>query len=195
MKKSPAEFKIADLTYVHRRNSVFHTGIYNSNAGLHEDFFICLDVFQEKVHNITTNSNLLDAWLTFMSATSQSKVDGLITSFPEFVPLYQEITEFVKDPKALIAMLSEELYIMDRNTERLMAEELMATVQEKDSKIDSLENERNTFRDTLQNKRNAFKAERNTLEQALTEKDALISELLAKQNKFYISWSKNIELS
>ena len=129
--KSPAEFKNDDLTYVHRRNSAFHTGIYQNNAGLHEDFFICLDVFQEKVHNITTNSNLLDAWLTFMSATSLSKVDGLITSFPEFVPLYQEITEFVKDPKELITMLSKELYIMDRNTERLMVEELMSTVKKR----------------------------------------------------------------
>ena len=66
-----------------------------------------------------------------MSATSLSKVDGLITSFPEFVPLYQEITEFVKDPKELITMLSKELYIMDRNTERLMVEELMSTVKKR----------------------------------------------------------------
>ncbi len=128
MEKSPAAFRAINNRYIHKRSTSFDSGIYPEFTGLHEDLFICLDAFQKIVHNITKSSTVLEAWLMFLSATNIELVSKLIEAFPQFAPLYQEITDFVKDPKELMDMLSKELYIMDRNTERLMVEELQDQV-------------------------------------------------------------------
>ena len=130
MEQSPKEFHTAHGKYVHRRRTYFDTGIYSQNSGLHEDIFLCLDSFHSIVHNITKNSNDLEAWLTFLSATDPASIHMLINSFPSFASIYQEITNFVNTPKELIDMLSEELYIMDKNLERLMVAELQEEVSE-----------------------------------------------------------------
>ena len=70
----------------------------------------------------------MEAWLTFLSATDPVVIGGLIEAFPCFAPIYQEIMEFAKDPKELIGMLSKELYIMDKNMERLMVSQLQDEV-------------------------------------------------------------------
>lgn len=128
MENSPAEFHKADHQYLHKRTFSFDTGIYQNSSGLHEDIFICLDSFRSIVHNITKDSSILDAWLTFLSTTDPDKISSLIKAFPSFAPLYQEITDFCQNPKELIDMLSEELYIMDKNMERLMVTELQEEV-------------------------------------------------------------------
>ena len=51
-------------------------------------------------------------------------------AFPCFGPIYQEIMEFAKDPEELIGMLSKELYIMDKNMERLMVTMLQKEAEE-----------------------------------------------------------------
>ncbi len=128
MEKSPAEFHTVEGKYIHRRKPTFDTGIFNRNSGLHEDIFICLDSFHSIVHNVTKDSTDLDAWLTFLSATNLETIRSLIDTFPHFASIYQEITDFAKAPKELITMLSEELYIMDKNMERLMVAELQEEV-------------------------------------------------------------------
>lgn len=152
MEKSPVAFRAINNRYIHKRSTSFDSGIYPEFTGLHEDFFICLDAFQKIVDNITKSSTVLEAWLTFLSATNIELVGKLIEAFPQFVPLYQEITDFVKDPKELMDMLSKELYIMDKNTERLMVEE-------------------------LQDKVNALATEKDSLLKELEEKEALIAKL------------------
>ena len=51
--------------------------------------------------------------------------------------------EFAKDPKELIGMLSKELYIMDKNMERLMVsqlqEEVTAAKAERDEAVTKME--------------------------------------------------------
>lgn len=76
-----------------------------------------------------------DAWLTFLSTTDLKTIHSLISSFPEFEVIYREIADFVKDPKELMNMLSEELYIMDRNSERLMVNDLREAVAAKDKEL------------------------------------------------------------
>jgi hypothetical protein len=124
MENSPKGFHEARNKYLHKRTSVFDTGIYCNESGLHEDIFICLDSFQSIVHTITKDSSELEAWLMFLSAVDASSVSSLINAFPFFASIYQEIADFVKKPEELITMLSQELYIMDKNMERLMVAEL-----------------------------------------------------------------------
>ena len=121
--------------YIHGRWMRVDTGIMPDSKGLHEDIFVCLDLFRKNVHNIDKNSSLTDAWLTFLSATDVETITQLIEAFPEFLDIYKEIAEFVRKPEELTMMLSEELYIMDRNTEREMRKDM-----EKENKALELRN-------------------------------------------------------
>ena len=135
METSPKPFHEFPGIYLHHRRPVFDTGIYKNNDGLHEDIFICLDSFRSIIHTINKDSSMQDAWLTFLSTTDLKTIHSLISSFPEFEAIYQEIADFVKDPKELMNMLSEELYIMDRNSERLMVNDLREAVAAKDKEL------------------------------------------------------------
>ena len=127
-----------------------------------EDFFLCLDIFRKNIHNVDTSSSALDVWLMFLSSTDINAIRNLITEFPEFIPIYREIVEFTKNPEVLLDMFSEALYIMDRNTERLMVTELQ-------EEVDSLKN-------TVAEKDTAIAKQAS----ALAEKDRLIAELQAQ---------------
>lgn len=128
IEKSPKEFHTCKNKYIHRRKPTFNTGIFPDNSGLHEDIFICLDSFHSIIHNVTKDSTELDAWLTFLSCTEPEIIHSLIETFPHFISIYQEIADFAQSPKELITMLSQELYIMDKNMERLMVAELQEEV-------------------------------------------------------------------
>ncbi len=131
MEESPAAFHSVPIQYIHNRTASFNTGIYPDNAGLHEDIFICLDIFHSIVHTISKRSTLQEAWLTFFSATDIDSITALVRAFPMFLPIYQEITDFAQNPRELMNMLSEALYIMDRNMERQMVEEMRQEMQQK----------------------------------------------------------------
>lgn len=180
MENSPLEFKNNCETYIHKRYSTFDSGIYSPNGGLHEDFFLCLDSFQKIVHNITKSSTLLEAWLMFLSATQTDLVLNLTQSFPQFIPLYQEITDFIKTPEELMDMFSEELYIMDRNTERLMVEELQDEVKDLRSEVNTLTSDNDILKsanDALKSTNDTLKSTNATLLKELAEKEALIAKL------------------
>ena len=164
MEQSPGEFHKAAGHYIHKRKPVFDTGIYKDNPGLHEDIFLCLDSFHSNVHNVTKSSSELEAWLTFLSATDPLVIGALIEAFPCFAPIYQEIMEFAKDPKELIGMLSKELYIMDKNMERLMVSQLQEEVTAEQARADAAVAERDKIvaeRDTAVTKAKVAEAKAN----------------------------------
>ena len=67
--------------------------------------------------------------MTFLSSTDIQVIQDLITAFPFFAAIYQEITDFVRDPEALMDMFSEGLYLMDRHMEKMMVVELQEEVK------------------------------------------------------------------
>ena len=153
MEQSPLEFHSVKDKYIHVRTTSFDTGIYKNNAGLHEDVFICLDVFHSIVHNITKSSTLQDAWLTFLDSEDINEISELVRNFPMFLPIYKEIAEFAQRPEELINMFSEALYIMDRNMERLMVEEmrekLEKTISSSQAELEAARTENEIFRQRL----------------------------------------------
>lgn len=153
MEQSPEEFHSVREKYIHVRTASFDTGIYKNNAGLHEDVFICLDTFHSIVHNITKSSTLQDAWLTFLDSEDINEISELVRNFPMFLPIYQEIAEFAQRPEELINMFSEALYIMDRNMERLMVEEmrekLEKTIATSQEELEAAKTEAEIFRQRL----------------------------------------------
>ena len=54
----------------------------------------------------------------------------LIESHSEFLTMYEEITEFRKNPEEVIGMFSEALKIMDRNTTKYMIDEMHEELEE-----------------------------------------------------------------
>ena len=169
MENSPSEFHGTDC-YVHRRRPYFDSGIFPEDPGLHEDIFVCLDSFRSVVHNITKDSSELDAWLWFLCAVDAGEVEALVKAFPQFTPIYRELFDFMRTPKELMKMLSEALYIMDKNTERLMVTQLQEEVEAARAEVDAVTAER----DAAVAEADAMAAERDA---AVAEADAMTAEL------------------
>ena len=127
--------------YVHNEQTIYDSGA--KVTSLSHIKYISLDTFHKTVHNIT---NKLDAWLTFLSSDKAEDIVSLINAYPEFMDLYQEIADFRTKPKELISMYSEALAIADKNTVKLMIDEmkeqvtnLTAEVAEKDAALEKNE--------------------------------------------------------
>ena len=117
--------------------------------------YIALDYFLKIPHNELTE---LEAWLYFLSSDNPLHVQSIIEKHPFFRELYKDIIEFRYHPKELISMFSESLLIADRNTVKLMIDELRA---EKAAAVAELNAEKA-----------AVVAELNAV---ISEKDAIIS--------------------
>ncbi len=119
MEQSSGPFKKVAPHYIHTKQISYDSGaIVSSLAGIK---YISLDTFRQTVHNI---DNKLQAWLTFFSSDEPADIIALITAYPEFRELYEEIAEFRTNPKELINMYSEALAVADRNTIRLMIDDM-----------------------------------------------------------------------
>ena len=119
MATSSSAFLDVAPEYIHNEQVVYDSGA--KITSLSHIKYISLDTFHATVHNI---NNRLDAWLTFLSSDKPADIISLINIYPEFRQLYQEIAEFRTKPKELIHMYSEALAIADKNTVRLMIDEM-----------------------------------------------------------------------
>ena len=125
---------------------------------LQDYIFISLDIFRSKMHNkkVTT---LLEAWMIFLSIDDPDEIIRLITSFPQFKPMYETLYQMCRNVENIMGFFSEELREMDRNTVRYM--------------IDELQKEVDTQKALLEEK-NAVIAEKDAI---IAKKDALIASL------------------
>lgn len=94
------------------------------------------------------------------------RIEELISLFPDFSEIYQEIFELRTRPEELIHMYSNVFLEADRNTERFMVDELKKELKRELEKKDAVISEKE-----------AALSEKNA---ALFEKDTLIAELQKK---------------
>lgn len=119
MEKSPGIFHWYPDRYIHRSHFSFNTGLKLSSM---ENFiYIPLDIFREMPHNNLTE---LEAWLYFLASDTPEDILRIVNIYPFFQELYKDIINFRYHPKEMIAMYSEALSIMDRNTVKYMIDEL-----------------------------------------------------------------------
>ena len=116
------------------------------------------------MHNkkVTT---LLEAWMIFLSIDDPDEIIRLITSFPQFKPMYETLYQMCRNVENIMGFFSEELREMDRNTVRYM--------------IDELQKEVDTQKALLEEKDAALAKNAAALAQnaaALAKKDAIIAE-------------------
>lgn len=142
MDQSSREFRDVAPHFIHRQRISYSSGV--NVTSLEQITYVSLDNYREKSDNEIVSK--LDAWLTFFSTEDPALITKLVSEYPEFLPMYQDITEFRKKPSEVIGMFSEALRIMDRNTTKYMIDEMkqqiidqQQTIEEKDKTIQKLQ--------------------------------------------------------
>ena len=108
-----------------------------SNA-VHNFYFISLDIYGARMQNKVVG-NKLEAWLRFFSSDRPEDIIDLIEAYPEFKPMYEDVYKLCVDTGRVMIMFSEELYELDRNTMKLMVDEMQDEIDEKQNEIDDLQ--------------------------------------------------------
>lgn len=118
---SPAPFHVFSDIYVHHFQQCSDSGLQLEL--LQKYIFIPLDIFQKNRHNEPIQSRL-DAWLTFFSEDEPERIAELISAYPEFKFMYEDIYRICQNTEEIMGIFSEELRILDRNTVQLMIDEM-----------------------------------------------------------------------
>ncbi|MBQ8663952.1 MAG: hypothetical protein IJ471_08845 [Eubacterium sp.] len=103
---------------------------------LQEFFFVPLDIVNQIYHNKGVAENKLEAWFVFISNDNPEVLQKLITEYPEFEALYQEVFLLCENIEKVMNMFSEELKILDRNTMEYMIDDLQSQVNQKTAEIE-----------------------------------------------------------
>lgn len=171
MENSSAPFKSVAPNYIHTEKTCYDSGA--EVTSLSKIKYISLDTFKESVHNI---SNKLEAWLMFFSSDEPADILALISTYPEFCELYKEIAEFRKKPEELIHMYSEALAIADRNTVRLMIDDMQEELTNLNAQVEEKTSE-------LEEKKSELEEKKSELEEKNNELAEINSELAAQKNQ------------
>ena len=111
--KSRGDFhRFSEKVAIHRFRQKSDTGLELDL--LQEYTFICLDIFRSIIQNKDRKEwSRLDKWLIFLCEDN-----------PDFRRIYKEFYQICRNGERMMEMFSEELEIMDRNTVKLMIDEL-----------------------------------------------------------------------
>lgn len=93
---------------------------------LQEYTFICLDIFNNTIHNEGRKiESRLEEWLVFLSQDDPDMIINLLNCNPEFKKIYDEVYTICLNMERMMSMFSKELEILDRNTVKLMVDEMI----------------------------------------------------------------------
>ena len=117
----------------------------NSNC-----LFIPLDIFCKCVQDKSISSRSeLEAWFTFLVAEKPEEIVELIEAFPFFKPIYEQIYQICRNMEGYMPLFAEQLRNLDRNTMRLMYDELK-------EENDGLKEENVGLKEKMTDLRNSF---------------------------------------
>lgn len=135
---SPREFHLFPEDYIHYISPEADTGLALNM--LQRYVMVPLDIFRKKRHNEPI-TNKVDAWLTFLSMDEPEEIVELITAYPEFKPMYEDIYELCRNTERVMGMFSKELQMLDENTVQYMIDEMQDKIDEQQDKIDEQQGE------------------------------------------------------
>jgi len=169
---SPRVFQAYPRIYRHRFEQKSDTGI---KLEMPQKFiYISLDIFRKKQQNEGENiHNRLEAWLTFFCRDEPEMILRLIEEYPEFKALYEDVYELCRNVEGVMQIFSKELLEMDRNTVRLMIDEMQEEIEKKGQTIKAQEK-------MLQEKNEALKQKDKEFEDAKQRIKELEKQLLEK---------------
>ncbi len=182
--KSNSVFKsFSKDIYIHRFQQQSDSGI-ELNL-LQEYTFICLDIFDDIIHNEGRKiDGRLEEWLVFLKEDDPDMIIKLLEQNSEFRDIYEEIYNICRNSERMMGMFSKELEILDRNTVKLMIDELDEALGEEREKVKAIKQERETLKaekESLEAEMQEAKAEKESLEaemqEAKAEKESLEAEM------------------
>lgn len=92
---------------------------------------ISLDIFKKIFHNRNITDRL-EAWLTFFCEDKPEYIERLITKYPRFRELYEEVYAICQNIGKVMEMFSRELSEPDRNTMQYMIDEMQEELEARD---------------------------------------------------------------
>ncbi|MCB7320208.1 PD-(D/E)XK nuclease family transposase [Lacrimispora sp. 210928-DFI.3.58] len=119
--KSPQEFHKQPEQWLHIFRQSSDSGLILNL--LQEYVFVPLDIFVKSMDNKSIDSRL-EAWLTFLSTEEPERIIELITRYPQFKTMYQDIYEICLNIEKVMNMYSKELAQLDHNTVLYMIDEM-----------------------------------------------------------------------
>lgn len=131
---SPKEFQEFSKNYLHHFCQESDTGL--KLELLQEYTFINLDIFRKTMENKSIE-NELEAWLAFLSFDDPRRIAELITLYPQFKAMYQEVYDICLNTEEVMRMYSKELAELDRNTVKLMMDEMQAEIDQQAAKLEA----------------------------------------------------------
>ena len=148
MEGSPAVFHQHPDVYIHHFIQRSDTGL--ELPLLQEYLFIPLDIFSKCVQDKSISSRSeLEAWFTFLVAEKPEEIVELIEAFPFFKPIYEQIYQICRNMEGYMPLFAEQLRNLDRNTMRLMYDELK-------EENDGLKEENVGLKEKMTDLRNSF---------------------------------------
>ena len=150
--------------------------------------YIALDIFKKKQHNEGERiHNRLEAWLTFFSRDEPVMILRLIEEYPEFRALYEDVYELCRNVEGLMEIFSKELLEMDRNTVKLMIDQMQEksdqqeetievqtqVIQAKDAELESVKQQKNA---ELEAAKQQMQCQAESFEQRIAELERKLAE-------------------
>ena len=83
----------------------------------------------------------LEAWLAFLSFDEPERILELITKYPEFRAMYQNIYEMCLNMEKVMSLFSKELIEMDHNTVLYMIDEMQLELDQKKGELEQTQGE------------------------------------------------------
>ena len=171
------EFHEYPQNYIHKFKQQSDTGL--ELELLQKYVFIPLDIFRTIYHNnVKSNGkngggncwNRTEAWLTFLSKDEPEIIIKLISQYPEFKEMYEEIYVMCQNVEKVMEMFSKELIQLDRNTVQYMIDEMQDTIDVQKETIDTQKEKLEEQKTTINTQKEELEAKQNTID---TQKDEI----------------------
>ena len=165
------EFHEYPQNYIHKFKQQSDTGL--ELELLQKYVFIPLDIFRGIYHNnVKSNGknsanrrwNKTEAWLTFLSTDEPEIIIELISQYPEFKEMYEEIYVMCQNVEKVMEMFSKELIQLDRNTVQYMIDEMQDTIDVQKEKIDTQKEELEAKQETIDSQKATIDTQKEELE-------------------------------
>ena len=172
------EFHEYPQNYIHKFKQQSDTGL--ELELLQKYVFIPLDIFRIIYHNNLRNKT--EAWLTFLSTDEPEIIIELISQYPEFKEMYEEIYVMCQNVEKVMEMFSKELIQLDRNTVQYMIDEMQDTIDVQKEELEAKQETIDTQKGELEQQKATISTQKNELEEQKTTINTQKEELEAKQN-------------
>ena len=146
---SPKVFQQFPQKYFHMFEQKSDTGL-ELNL-LQKYIFIPLDIFKRARQNKGIKGKL-EAWLTFLSSDEPEDIVRLITDYPEFKVIYDEVYNLCLNVEKVMEMFSKELKELDQNTVQFMIDEMQEEIDSQKRALSSKDVEIESQRKELESK-------------------------------------------